>query len=255
MIISRFRANHRKYAMSIRKFENSDDETCTSPLKQLKTETKPITICLDESGRGCQFSRVYVGAVILPENFKVPSHIKITDSKKMKDHQRETAFEWIIENVREYKIGWADEVMIDKVNITAATMRAFHNCLDNVTIRFDKIIMDGSYWKSYTRPGETEPVPCETMPKADLLEIGVSCASILAKVSRDRFIRNLCEQYPDLDKRYGILGNFGYPRPDHAEGIAKYGLSQFHRKTYKPCMNRPVNPVKIHSPFMFDIDD
>ena len=159
----------------------------------------------------------------------------------MSEMQRETAAKYIKKNAREWYIGWADENEIDTLNVTGASMKAFHNCLNQFKIQFKKIIMDGTYFLPYSRDGEIVDYSC--VPRADSRCLAVSCASILAKHSRDKFITKLCKIYPELNTRYDIESNLGYPLPNHKLGINKYGITQFHRKTYKPCINMRYNPI------------
>lgn len=164
--------------------------------------------------------------------------------------QRERAFVFIKKHCLRWAIGWASESEIDKYNITGAEMNAFHRCLDALCGEFDEILMDGSYFKAYRLPTSLDvkqTVPHRCVAKADSLYLGVACASILAKVSRDNFVTNLCRLYPALNCRYGIASNLGYPTATHCRGIQKYGTCQYHRFTFKQCQDQVASLNRICS--------
>lgn len=170
---------------------------------------------IDEAGRGCCFSRIYVATVILPSDIEIPKDVIIKDSKKMTKKQREKSTEWIKKNAYAYKIGFEDEKVVDEINITQATMKAIHGCLSSLEedgIQFKRIIMDGSYFLPYKRKDKSL-VDFECIPKADSICLPVSCASILAKDARDSYVMDLVHRYPILDIRYDISNNMGYPSP------------------------------------------
>lgn len=164
-----------------------------------------------------------------------------TKSKKMTASQREKAAEYIKRNALAWEIGSASEEEIDQLNVTGAEMKALHECLDKIKIKFSKIIMDGSFFEPYKRDGIV--VKHECIPKADSRCLAVSCASILAKTARDHYVRAVCEIVPELNERYDVCNNMGYPKPRHREGIEKYGITQFHRRSYAPCQKATYNPI------------
>lgn len=192
---------------------------------------------LDESHRGSWMGPVYVGAVMIPFDFKesIPEKLKITDSKNMSKIQREKAYWWIIENVLEYHFEMGNEEEIDIKNITGATIACWHRCLDKFKNEIKIIKVDGTQFKKY------KDLPHECIPKGDSLELSISCASIIAKVLGDRHIRCLVDLYPYLDERYGLKSNLGYgTSPIHKQGLQKYGPTIFHRMGYKPCQIKPI---------------
>lgn len=135
--------------------------------------------------------------------------------------QIEKAYHYILKFSHEYQISWRDEKCIDSINITQAAMEAFHECLDNFKSPFEIIIMDGNYFKDYKRHGI--PIKHQCVPKADSSYLPVSCASILAKYSRDNYVFELCNIYYQLHFRYKLRDNVGYPTNDHKNGIQQYG--------------------------------
>lgn len=215
-----------------------------SKIDEMEDADTELIVWADEARRGCAFSRVYVAVVMIPDEALLmnrPSDIIIRDSKLMSEKQRRNAARWIKKNMI-YRIGWEEAEVVDELNVTQAAMRAFHRCLDSLDRPFSLIVMDGTYFKPYVSP-DRKPVQSVCIPKADSLHVGVSCASILAKDAGDRYVYHLCDCYPELVLRYDIASNKGYPAPQHKQGLKKYGITQFHRKTYECCRGLKFNPI------------
>lgn len=196
-----------------------------------------IEVGIDEVARGCLIGRVYTCAVIWNPEFEPDEeqfYLQITDSKKLSKKKREKLELFIKENVLDYHISYIDEKEIDTLNILQATIKAMHQSLDGLTIDFEHILVDGTYFKPYiNHKGECITHKC--IEKGDSKWYSIACASILAKVEHDRYIKDLCIQYPELDEKYDLLSNMGYGTKKHIEGIQKYGISDFHRKTFGIC--------------------
>jgi len=196
-----------------------------------------VEVGLDECARGCMFGRTYTAAVIWNPEFlnsiaDDPDFVlvhSIRDSKKMTPAKRKQVSDFIKENCLDYSIQWADEREIDKINILKAVQRCFHTSLDSLNIAPDKIFVDGTYFKKY---GYT---PYECIEKGDNYYLNIASASILAKVAHDEYIEELCRENPELIDKYDILNNMGYGTKKHMDGIAKHGITQFHRRTFGPC--------------------
>lgn len=130
-------------------------------------------------------------------------------------------------------------------------MKGWHMCLDDLNqkgFKFDLIVVDGNLFHDYKYKGKTYKHRC--VVKGDDKYLQIAAASILAKVTRDRYIRQLAEDYPELQERYGIAQNVGYPVKKHKEGLHKYGYTQFHRKSLfkKPeFKGLKLNPVRHKS--------
>ena len=105
-------------------------------------------------------------------------------------------------------------------------MKSMHQNVDNLTLDIDHILVDGNYFKKYKNIEHTCVI------KGDSKYCSIATASILAKVSHDRYITELCDTYPELQEKYDLLNNMGYPTKKHIEGIKKHGISKFHRKSY-----------------------
>lgn len=183
-------------------------------------------ICgVDEAGRGPLAGPVYAAAVILPDGLE---NLGINDSKKISEKKREQIFDAIIENAVAYGIGSASEKEIDEINILNATFLAMKRAVDNMGVKPDLILVDGNR-KPNTGIDEV------TIVKGDAKSISIAAASILAKVSRDRYMRELAEKYPE----YEFERHKGYGTKLHYEKIEQYGILPDHRKTFlKRILNK-----------------
>jgi ribonuclease HII len=228
-------------------------------------------IGVDEAGRGPMFGRVYAGAVILPKSLEAFQHALMKDSKKFHSEKkiREVAA-YIKANAIAWAVGWADEREIDELNIRRATHKAMHQAITDI---FDKqtdkqnilLLVDGNDFtpfiiKEPATLGHATLGPATlghaTLGHATLvqqvqhvcIEGGdntyscIAAASILAKVARDDYIAELCAKEPDLITRYDLLKNKGYGTKKHMDGIKKYGITQWHRKTFGICRGQAPGP-------------
>ena len=174
---------------------------------------------MDECARGVFFGSVYAGAVIWPDNVPIepPVSIKSWDSKRISAKKREVLFEYIKDNCADWAVGIANSKEIDENNILNATMIAFHRALDSLKCSFDEIYVDGSYFQAYL--GKDDFIPHTCVIKGDSIHDEIGMASIIAKVSHDKYIKDLCQNNPDLDEKYNLLNNMGYGTKKHIEGI------------------------------------
>ena len=198
---------------------------------------------IDEAGRGPMFGRVYTAAVIIPqdETFQQPF---IKDSKKLSEKKRNQAFEFIKENAIDWSVTWKDGKYIDNRNIYNSTYDSMHISLDNLQVRPEYILVDGSEFQIYTHNCEIIPHRC--IVKGDNLYASIASASILAKVARDKYINEMCDKYPLLDEYYDLRNNKGYGTKKHMEGIKHYGISQWHRKSFGICKNSKINKAFLN---------
>ncbi len=190
-----------------------------------------MEVGIDEAGRGPLFGRVYAAAVILNEGFDVS---RVKDSKKFtSEKKRKEAAEYIQANSI-WKVVYMDETVIDKVNILQATMRAMHEAVLQLPCTDLRLLVDGNYFKPIFRiQGDNmEMIPFVCIEKGDATHPCISAASILAKVARDEYILELCHSHPELN-RYGLVKNKGYGTKQHRDAIHEYGLSPWHRKSFK----------------------
>jgi ribonuclease HII len=184
-----------------------------------------IYVALDEAGRGALAGDVYCAAVIWNPRMNHPLVESIRDSKKLNAQQRDTLYDFIVENAIDYAIASADVKTIDTINILQANMKAMHSALDALDVDFQHILVDGNYFKPYKNISHTCVI------KGDDKYIPIAAASILAKVARDRHMKDLASQFPE----YGWGTNFGYGTPEHFEAINAHGITEYHRRSFAPC--------------------
>jgi ribonuclease HII len=177
-----------------------------------------IEVGIDEAGRGCLAGPVVSAAVILPKDFDYPI---VRDSKKLSEKKRKEAYKIIIENALNYSISVILPEAIDKINILQATMLSMHNCLDYME-GFNHILVDGNYFNKY------KDIPHTCVIKGDDTYYSIAAASILAKVSRDEYMIELHNEFPE----YGWGSNKGYGTKYHIDMIRTYGETQYHRKSF-----------------------
>ncbi len=176
-------------------------------------------ICgVDEAGRGPLAGPVFAAAVILPEGLCIEG---LNDSKKLSEKKRETLFDEICENAVAYGIASSTEQEIDDINILNAALLAMKRAVDKLSEVPDMILVDGN--KTF----KTE-IPSVAVVKGDSLSANIAAASILAKVSRDRFMGELAKKYPE----YQFEKHKGYPTKLHYEMVEAHGLSEVHRRTF-----------------------
>jgi len=197
-----------------------------------------LEIGIDEAGRGTLIGRVYIAGVILPNNIEElceEEDIIIKDSKKMSKKRREITKDFIEKIAIDYSIVYKDNEYIDKHNIFQATMKGMHEVINNISIKPDKILVDGDHFNIY-RDCNGELIHHECVINGDNTYMSIAAASILAKTYKDKHIEDLVLEYPDLEK-YDLLNNSGYGTVNHIESIKKYGICSFHRKTFGICKN------------------
>ena len=177
-----------------------------------------IVCGVDEAGRGPLAGPVYAAAVILPDGLE---EMGINDSKKMTEKKREALFDIIVDNAVAYGIGFATEKEIDEINILNATFLAMRRAVEAMGVKPDLVLVDGNR-KPNTGYEEM------TLVKGDAKSISISAASILAKVSRDRYMKDLAERHPE----YKFEQHKGYGTKLHYEKIMEHGISPVHRRSF-----------------------
>ena len=176
-------------------------------------------ICgVDEAGRGPLAGPVCAAAVILPPQLELPG---LNDSKKLTDKRRRELFPIIKEQAVAFGIGMATEAEIDEINILQATYLAMERALAQLTVKPDMVLIDGNRAKDFG-------LPVRTVVKGDSLSANIAAASILAKVTRDDYMLQLAEQYPE----YGFEIHKGYGTKAHYEALRLHGASPVHRMSF-----------------------
>jgi len=192
---------------------------------------------IDEAGRGPLFGRVYAAVVILPQDDSFPHHL-MKDSKRFTSRRKLQEAAEVIKNLAiEYAIEYAEATEIDQHNILHATYRTMHRALDKLSLMPEHLLVDGDRFKPYwnNRDEEPEIVPHACVCKGDNTYTSIAAAGILAKVSRDNWIEEVCTADPTLDDRYGLLSNKGYGTTQHMDGLRKHGPTTEHRMSFAPC--------------------
>ena len=176
----------------------------------------------DEAGAGPLAGPVYAAAVILPLGEDIPG---LDDSKKLTEKKREALFPVIQEKALAWSVAWVDAEEIDATDILSARMKAMQLAIDGLTRKADFALIDGNRDRGRTSVITT---PHRCLVKGDSLSASIAAASVLAKVSRDRYMVELAAQYPE----YCFGRHKGYGTRLHYELLARYGPSPVHRKTF-----------------------
>jgi len=191
----------------------------------------------DEAGRGCLSGPVTAAAVILPENF---NNELLNDSKKLSHSQRSVLEDIIKKDAIAWTVAFIDHKTIDKINILNASILAMQNALSELKICPQFIIVDGNRFKLWNN------IPYKTIVKGDAKYKSIAAASILAKTARDRFMEQLSSEFPE----YKWEQNKGYPTKKHKKAILKYGLTPYHRLSFKAKLNS-ISEINSVLPLLF----
>ena len=174
----------------------------------------------DEAGRGCLAGSVYAAAVILPEDYVNEA---LNDSKQLTAKRRYELRDEIERDALAWAVGIVTPSEIDDINILNASILAMHRALDGLRLRPEAIIVDGNRFKPYNF------IPYTTVVKGDGKYLSIAAAGILAKTYRDDYMDRLALEYP----QYDWIDNKGYPTRKHRQAIAEYGITEYHRKTFR----------------------
>lgn len=178
---------------------------------------------LDEVGRGPWAGPIIACAYIEIVQVK---NVKITDSKKMNQAQREQAYEFLIKSGH-YGLGAAESHEIDTLGLSKANLLAFHRAIKALPLKPDLILIDG---RDKITLETTNNIPFKTFIRGDSLIKAISCASIIAKVTRDRLMTDYAKIYP----KYHFESHKGYGTRQHLNALKKHGVSPLHRLSFKP---------------------
>lgn len=174
----------------------------------------------DEAGRGCLAGPVFAAAVILPKGF---SHPELNDSKQLSEKQREELRTVIEDRALAFAVASIDNNEIDHINILKASFKAMHLAIEKLEIRPRFLLIDGNRFIKYKR------IPHQCIIKGDATFMSIAAASILAKTYRDDLMKRLHDEFP----QYGWINNKGYGTEAHRKAIEQYGLSKYHRKSFR----------------------
>lgn len=187
---------------------------------KIRFSDQKIEAGCDEAGRGCLAGPVVASAVILPDNFK---NSLINDSKKLTEKQREKLFPIIKKEAISFGVGIVSCKEIDKINILNASFLAMHRAIDELEIKPELLLIDGNRFNPYHN------IDHQCIIKGDGKFLSIAAASIIAKVTRDKMMKILSEEYP----YYGWRNNKGYPTKAHRAAILENGDCKYHRKSFK----------------------
>jgi ribonuclease HII len=216
-----------------------------------------MEIGIDEAGRGPMFGRVYSAAVILPNNEEFKYEL-LKDSKKFTSEKKiNEVADYIKTNALFWTVSYEDEKTIDAINIRQATLCAMHKAISELIKQNNTIsnecyylLVDGNDFKAYTYYCDTTNIIKQInhilVEGGDNKFCSIAAASILAKVERDKYIKEMCINFPKLNIYYGLSTNKGYGTSKHMEGIKKYGISKWHRATYGCCKEAPINDDEFY---------
>lgn len=187
----------------------------------LKNHSKYILECgTDEAGRGCLAGPVTAAAVILPEDFK---SLMLNDSKQLSEKKRDLLKPIIETESLTFGIAHVFQEEIDKINILNASILAMHKSITKLNPQPKFIIVDGNKFKPY------KDILFETIIKGDGKYLSIAAASVLAKTHRDIYMNKIHEEFP----MYNWKQNKGYPTKEHRNAIKKYGITKYHRKSFR----------------------
>lgn len=183
-----------------------------------REQGKTVICGCDEAGRGPLAGPVFAAAVILPHGIEIPA---LNDSKKLTEKQREKLFDIITEVAVDYAVASASVEEIEEINILNASMLAMKRAVESLKNTPDHALIDGNIARGFD-------IDARPVIKGDALSPSIAAASILAKVSRDRYCMEMDALYPE----YGFAKHKGYATKDHREAVLKYGASPVHRKSF-----------------------
>lgn len=176
----------------------------------------------DEAGAGPLAGRVYAAAVILPRELAIEG---LNDSKKLTPKKRDQLYDVIVEQAEAYSVAWVEAQEIDETDILSARMNAMQRAIDGLKVQPDFALIDGN--RDHGKQGAVT-TPHATVVKGDSLSASIAAASILAKVSRDRYMEEMAAEYP----QYAFEQHKGYPTKLHYEKLRQYGPCPIHRRTF-----------------------
>ena len=174
---------------------------------------------VDEAGRGPLAGPVVAAAVIFEPGTLIPF---VNDSKQVPEKKREELFRAISENAVSIGIGIVDHRVIDRINILQASLLAMNKAIAALSVEPQQLLVDGNFFRH-------ERIPVQNVVHGDALSHSIAAASIVAKVTRDRMMREFDSQFP----LYGFARHKGYGTPEHVAAIHRYGLSEIHRRSFR----------------------
>jgi ribonuclease HII len=188
----------------------------------------------DEAGRGPLAGSVFAAAVVwsidvLNDETNREWLELLNDSKQLTDKQRAYLRPLIEQNALAWSVVEVTASEIDAINILQASILGMHRALDKLSVRVEHILVDGNKWKPYIPAGEVMEIPARTVVKGDGKYLSIAAASVLAKTYRDEYMLRLHTEYP----MYHWDSNMGYPTKAHYAALKQYGVTPYHRKSFR----------------------
>jgi ribonuclease HII len=174
----------------------------------------------DEAGRGCLAGPVFAASVILPKDFR---HPLLNDSKQLTEKEREILRPVIEKEALSWSVASADSGEIDRINILNASILSMHRALENLLIKPELILVDGNRFKPF------KEIPHRCIVGGDGKIASIAAASVLAKSHRDSYMKKIAREFP----MYGWDKNMAYPTKLHREAIREYGITPYHRVSFR----------------------
>jgi len=174
----------------------------------------------DEAGRGCLAGPLVAAAVILPKDF---SHPFLNDSKQLSEKKRKELKPIIEAQSLAFAVSFVWQEEVDKINVLQASITGMHRAIAQLKTTPEFIIVDGNKFKNY------KEIPHKTIIKGDSKFLSIAAASVLAKTYRDEYMEKIHLEYSD----YNWQKNKGYPTKEHREAIRNFGVTKYHRKSFK----------------------
>lgn len=186
-----------------------------------------LEVGCDEAGRGCLAGPVFAAAVILPKDVFIEG---LNDSKQLSEINRDKIVPLIKQHALAYSISFCTVEEIDTINILNASIKAMHKALNQLSKQPEFILIDGNRFKKY------QNLPHKTIIHGDAIYMSIAAASILAKTSRDAYMKELHLRFPE----YGWHKNKGYGTLEHRKAIAQHGQCMHHRKSFRLLPDQPT---------------
>jgi ribonuclease HII len=206
--------------MGILKERNSYNILFFVIMLKLNYSGRLIEAGTDEAGRGCLCGPVVAAAVILPKDFEHPF---LNDSKQLTEKQRKELKPFIEKPALAFGVSFVDEKEVDQINVLQASITAMQRSIAQLKPQPEFIIVDGNRFKPY------KEVPHQTIVKGDAKYMSIAAASVLAKTYRDEFMEQLHQEF----LMYNWKQNKGYPTKQHRNAIREFGITKYHRKTFR----------------------
>jgi ribonuclease HII len=203
--------------------------------RELWVADSTVVVGVDEVGRGAWAGPISVGAAVVPKNRRV---YKVRDSKMLTEPEREALFERIADWVDAWAVGHASHTECDELGMSAAQKLAAQRALQALGVSADHVLVDGNW--DFVGGGNTQRIV-----RGDATSLSISAASVLAKVTRDRIMREMAPHFPG----YNFAANKGYPGPRHKAALAAMGPTTIHRRSWAFMDHMPWTGIKrFHRP-------